>query len=135
MILADKDSRIKTKGNSRRRPGVRELGLPLSEVKAEMFRALSHPARIRIIETLATGELSVGEMQPEIGIELSHLSQQLGVLRRAGLVTCRKEGQSVYYSVKDPLLVELLDVAKRLLISSLTETRDLLADLSAEVKR
>ncbi len=100
-----------------------------------MFRALSHPARIRIIETLATGERSVGEMQPEIGIELSHLSQQLGVLRRAGLVTSRKEGQSVYYSVKDPLLVELLDVAKRLLISSLTETRDLLADLYAEVNR
>ena len=136
MILADTEPQAQTKGNSRRRrPAARELGLPLSEVKAEMFRALSHPARIRIIETLAAGERSVGEMQPEIGIELSHLSQQLGVLRRAGLVTSRKESQSVYYSVKDPLLVELLGVAKRLLVSSLTETRDLLADLSAEVKR
>lgn len=113
----------------------RELGLPISELKAEMFRALSHPARIRILETLFAGERSVGEMQPEIGIELPHLSQQLGVLRRAGLVTSRKEGQSVFYSVKDPLLVELLTVAKRLLISSLTETRDLLADLRAEVDR
>ena len=52
-------------------------------------------------------------MQPEIGIELSHLSQQLGVLRRAGLVASRKEGQSVYYSVKDPLMSDLLKVAKR----------------------
>lgn len=110
-----------------------ELVLPISELKAEMFRALSHPARIRILETLAAGERSVGEMQPEIGIELSHLSQQLGVLRRAGLVASRKEGQSVYYSVKDPLITELLRVAKALLISSLTETRDLLADLDAAV--
>jgi ArsR family transcriptional regulator len=113
----------------------RELVLPISELKAELFRALSHPARIRILETLSTGERSVGEMQPEIGIELSHLSQQLAVLRRAGLVASRKEGQSVYYSVKDPLIADLLRVAKQLLISSLTETRDLLADLHAQVNR
>lgn len=112
-----------------------ERVLPISELKAEMFRALSHPARIRILETLSTGEHSVGEMQPEIGIELSHLSQQLAVLRRAGLVASRKEGQSVYYSVKDPLITDLLRVAKQLLISSLTETRDLLADLHAQVNR
>jgi ArsR family transcriptional regulator len=94
---------------------------------------LSHPARIRILETLGAGERSVGELQPEIGIELSHLSQQLGVLRRAGLVTSRKEGQSVHYSVKDPQITELLRVAKQLLVSSLTETRDLLADLHADL--
>lgn len=119
----------------RRAASDRESDLPISELKAEMFRALSHPARIRILETLADGQRSVGEMQPEIGIELSHLSQQLGVLRRAGLVTSRKEGQSVYYSLKDPLISELLKVAKRLLISSLTETRDLLADLHAQVNK
>lgn len=106
--------------------------LPISELKAEMFRALSHPARIRILETLAGGERSVGEMQPAVGIEASHLSQQLGVLRRAGLVTSRKDGQSVYYSIKNPLLVDLLAVAKQLLISSLAETKDLLAELRAE---
>jgi ArsR family transcriptional regulator len=113
----------------------RELVLPVSELKADLFRALSHPARIRILETLSLGEQSVGEMQPEIGIELSHLSQQLAVLRRAGLVASRKEGQSVYYSVKDPLIIDLLRVAKQLLISSLTETRDLLADLHAQGNR
>jgi ArsR family transcriptional regulator len=101
----------------------------LSEIKAELFKALGHPARVRILEVLATGEHSVGELQPEVGIELSHLSQQLGVLRRAGVVTTRKEGSSVIYAVKDPLVVELLSVAKRLLVASLAETRSLLADL------
>jgi ArsR family transcriptional regulator len=126
---------VPTDKRPRRALHERELVLPISELKAELFRALSHPARIRILETLANGERSVGEMQPEIGIELSHLSQQLGVLRRAGLVASRKEGQSVYYSVKHPLMTDLLKVAKELLISSLTETRDLLADLRAEVNR
>jgi len=68
-----------------------------------------------------------------VGIESSHLSQQLGVLRRAGLVTTRKEGSTVYYAIKDPLVAELLLAAKRLLLSSLAQTRDLLADLSAAV--
>lgn len=103
--------------------------VPLSEVKAELFRALAHAPRVRILEVLTEGERSVGELQPLIGIELSHLSQQLGVLRRAGVVTTRREGSSVFYSLKDPLVAELLEVAKQLLVSSLTETRDLLADL------
>jgi DNA-binding transcriptional ArsR family regulator len=110
-------------------PGLeRDLG-SIAELKATMFRAMAHPPRIRILETLSAGERSVSELQPDVGIESSHLSQQLGVLRRAGLVSSRKEGQSVYYSLKDPLIAELLAVARKLLISSLTETRDLLADL------
>jgi ArsR family transcriptional regulator len=110
-------------------PGAdRDLG-SIAELKATMFRAMAHPPRIRILETLSAGERSVSDLQPEIGIESSHLSQQLGVLRRAGLVSSRKEGQSVYYSLKDPLIADLLAVARQLLISSLTETRDLLADL------
>ena len=103
--------------------------VPLSEVKAELFKALAHPARIRILEVLAEGEQSVGALQPLVGIESSHLSQQLGVLRRAGLVTNRKAGSSVIYAVKDELVVELLAVAKRLLLASLDETRSLLSDL------
>jgi DNA-binding transcriptional ArsR family regulator len=110
-----------------------ELNPPLSEVKAELFKALGHPARIRALEVLAGGEQTVGDLQPLVGIESSHLSQQLAVLRRAGLVTTRREGSSVYYALKDPLVAELLAVAKRLLLASLTETRDLLADLTAEV--
>ena len=63
------------------------LNRPLCEVKAELFKALGHPARVRALEVLAEGERTVGELQPLVGIESSHLSQQLGVLRRAGLVT------------------------------------------------
>jgi len=103
--------------------------VPLSETKAELFKALGHPARIRCLEVLASGERSVGELQPLVGIELSHLSQQLGVLRRAGLVTSRKVGSSVFYAIKDPELVELMAVARRLLLGSLHETHALLAGL------
>lgn len=109
--------------------------VPLSVVKAELFKALAHPARIRALELLVEAEHSVGELQQLVGIESSHLSQQLAVLRRAGLVTTRKDGSSVIYSLKDPVVAELLLVAKRFLLSSLTETRDLLADLSAPAGR
>jgi DNA-binding transcriptional ArsR family regulator len=105
------------------------LSAPVSEVKAELFKALGHPARVRVLEVLSEGERSVSDMQPLVGIESSHLSQQLGVLRRAGLVVTRREGASVVYSLADPLLAELLAVAKRLLISSLAHTEELLADL------
>jgi DNA-binding transcriptional ArsR family regulator len=114
-------------------PTVPGSSVPLSEVKAELFRALAHPARIRALEVLTEGERSVGELQPLVGIEASHLSQQLGVLRRAGLVATRKEGSSVIYTLKDPVVAELLLVAKHFLLNSLTETSDLLADLRAAV--
>ncbi|HVV37920.1 MAG TPA: metalloregulator ArsR/SmtB family transcription factor [Acidimicrobiales bacterium] len=104
---------------------------PISELKAELFRALAHPARIRALEVLSEGEHSVSELQPLVGIEASHLSQQLAVLRRAGLVTSRKEGTSVLYAIRDKTAIELLRVAKQLLINSLAETSDLLSDLRA----
>ena len=105
------------------------MNRPISEIKAELFRALAHPVRIRVLELLADGERSVGDMAPLVGVELSHLSQQLGVLRRAGLVVTRKEGSSVFYAVRDPALFDLMTSAKRVLINSLTESQGLLADL------
>jgi DNA-binding transcriptional ArsR family regulator len=108
---------------------MRRTDAPVFELKAELFRALAHPARVRALEVLADGERSVSDLQPDVGIESSHLSQQLGVLRRAGLVTTRKEGTTVYYAIRDPLLVELLAVARRLLIASLQESHVLLTDL------
>ena len=80
----------------------------IASVKAELFKAIAHPACIRALEILAGGPRSVGDLQPDAGIESSHLSQQLAVLRRAGLVTARKEGNSVIYSIKDPALTDLL---------------------------
>jgi len=103
----------------------------IAVIKAELFKALAHPARIRVLEVLSDGERSVGDLQPLVGLELSHLSQQLAVLRRAGLVTYRKEGSSVIYAVKDELVAELLRVAKQLLINSLSETTGLLSSLRA----
>lgn len=104
---------------------------PVFEAKAELFKALAHPARIRALELLVDGERSVSELQPDVGIEAAHLSQQLAVLRRAGLVVTRKQGTTVYYSIKDPLLIELLAAARRLLIASLSASVDLLAELEA----
>ena len=115
-------------------PVIPGSNVPLSAVKAELFKALGHPARIRALEILGDGERSVGELQPLVGIELAHLSQQLGVLRRAGLVSTRRVGSTVYYSIKDPLVAELLLVARKFLLSSLTETRDLLSSLSKSVR-
>jgi len=104
---------------------------PIQPLKAEFFKALAHPARIRILETLTEGERSVGELIPEVGLEASHLSQQLGVLRRANLVTTRKEGNSVVYRLADRRLAKLLDLAKQILLAYLTEARDQLADVES----
>jgi ArsR family transcriptional regulator len=109
--------------------------VPISELKAELFRALGNPGRIRILEQLVQGERSVGELQPLVGLESSHLSQQLGVLRRANLVVARKEGSQVFYSVRSALMVDVLAAAKQLLISSLSDTQSLLADLEGEPAR
>lgn len=100
---------------------------PIQQVKAEFFKALGHPARIRILELLSQGERSVSELIPEVGLESSHLSQQLGVLRRANLVVTRKSGNLVYYRLADRRLTKLLDLAKQILLEYLTQTRDLLA--------
>jgi ArsR family transcriptional regulator len=102
---------------------------PIYQVKADFFKTLAHPARIRVLELLREGERSVGALIPDVGIEASHLSQQLAVLRRANLVQTRKEGSTVLYSVPDPRIFELLELTKTILTSSLTETRDLLAEL------
>ena len=104
---------------------------PIYQVKAEFFRTLGHPARIRVLEILQGGERPVSELIPEVGIEASHLSQQLGVMRRAGIIQARKVGSNVYYSVGDPKFFELLDVAKRIITSSLAESQLLLEQMEA----
>jgi len=104
---------------------------PIHQVKADLFKVLGHPARIRVLEILRGGERSVSELIPAVGLESSHLSQQLGVMRRANLIQARKEGASVVYSVGNPMLFDLLDLARKILTSSLADTRDLLAELEA----
>ncbi len=108
------------------------LSRPISELKADLFKAMAHPARVRILELLAEGEQTVGKMQPLVGVEASHLSQQLAVLRRGGVVTSRKEGANVVYALRDPEIVKLLAVAKQVLINALAESQGLLADLRSK---
>ncbi|GLZ14113.1 transcriptional regulator [Actinomadura sp. NBRC 104425] len=104
---------------------------PLYQLKAEFFKTLGHPARIRVLELLSERDHAVSEMLPEVGIEPAHLSQQLAVLRRAGLVVSRKEGSSVIYSLTSPRVAELLQVARAILTGVLSGQAELLDDLRA----
>lgn len=103
---------------------------PIYVVKAEFFRVLGHPARVRILELLREGEHSVGELQAELRLDSSGTSQHLGVLRRQGVLESRKEGTSVYYRVRDPRTFQLLEVARQILTSSLEATQALLAEMA-----
>jgi len=111
---------------------------PLYKLKAEFFKTLGHPARIRILELLANGEHSVGELQADVGLESSHISQQLAVLRHAGVVVSRKQGNSVIYSMASPEIAELMAVARKVLTEVLTGTvadqSNLLKDLRASAR-
>jgi len=102
---------------------------PIDKLKAEFFKTLGHPARIRILELLAEGEHSVGELMPKLGLESSHLSQQLAVLRRTGMVVARKQGSNVIYAIASKDMSELLLLARKVLTGLLTDQMDLLKDL------
>ena len=105
------------------------MSRPLYQLKAEFFKTLGHPARIRVLELLSQREHAVSEMLPEVGIEPANLSQHLAVLRRMGLVTTRKEGSTVYYSLTSPQVAELLAAARQILTGVLTGQVELLEDL------
>jgi ArsR family transcriptional regulator len=107
------------------------MAAPLYSLKAEFFKTLGHPARIRILELLAVRDHSVGELQAEIGLESSHMSQQLGVLRRAGVVVSTKQGNSVIYSLATPDMAQLMAIARKILAGLLDGQMGLLNDLRA----
>ncbi len=107
------------------------MSTPLYQLKAEFFKTLGHPARIRVLELLSERDYAVAEMLPRVGIEPAHLSQQLAVLRRANLVISRKEGSTVYYSLTSPQVAELLAVARRILTGVLSSQAEMLHDLRA----
>ena len=108
------------------------MSTPLYQLKAEFFKNLGHPARIRVLELLSERDHAVAEMLPEVGIEAAHLSQQLAVLRRAGLVVSRKEGATVIYSLTSPQVADLLAVARSILTGVLAGQAELLDDLRAD---
>lgn len=107
----------------------------LQAFKTQFFRALAHPTRIRILEILVRGGRTVQELQQALTLEQPMVSQQLAVLRNQGIVTAQKEGLSVRYSLRDPLVGELLDVARRIFNNQLVSTRGLLRQLQRESRR
>ena len=104
---------------------------PLYKLKGEFFKTLGHPAQIRVLELLAVRDRSVAELLPEVGLESSNLSQQLGVLRRAGVVVARKDGNTVIYSIASADIAELLVVARKVLTRVLSDRVAVLEDLRA----
>jgi ArsR family transcriptional regulator len=107
----------------------------LQTFKARFFRALGHPTRIRILETLVKGERSVQELQEALGLEQPVVSQQLAVLRNQGIVATEKQGLSVRYSLRDPALEELLAVARRIFNNHMVDTGGMLRELQRESGR
>ncbi|HUY58678.1 MAG TPA: metalloregulator ArsR/SmtB family transcription factor [Solirubrobacteraceae bacterium] len=105
---------------------------PVYALKADFFRVLGHPARVRILQLLRDGEFSVGALQEVLELDSSAVSQHLGALRRQGLVASRREGTSVYYRVSDPRTLQLLELAKAIITSTLEQSQALLDDLAVE---
>ena len=115
--------------------GTRAVGAtPLYQLKAEFFKALGHPARIRVLELLAERGRSVGELAAEVGLEAAHLSQQLGVLRRVGVVVTEKQGNSVIYSLAAPEVADLLAVARHVLTEVLSGQVEMWRDLQTTAR-
>ena len=108
--------------------------LPVAQLKAELFKALGHPLRVQVLEQLVGGERSVGSLADALGSELSSLSQQLGVLRRAGVVTTRREGNTIFYALRDRGMIDLLEVAKRMLVANLQDSHALLRTMEKDAR-
>jgi ArsR family transcriptional regulator len=106
--------------------------VPLYQAKAEFFRTLGHPARIRVLELLSEAPTPVHELRDRIDIEASNLSQQLGVLRRSGLVTQHREGGEVVYSLALPEVRDLLAAARGILQTLKAEQQTLVDELTRD---
>jgi DNA-binding transcriptional ArsR family regulator len=107
----------------------------LQMFKAEFFRALAHPTRIRILEILVRGGRTVQELQEALALDQPIVSQQLAVLRNQGVVSAQKEGVSVRYALRDPLVGDLLEVARRIFDNRLGTSTGLLRELRRERRR
>ena len=112
-----------------------EFGGELQMFKAEFFRALAHPTRIRVLEILMRWGRTVQELQEALALDQPIVSQQLAVLRNHGIVAAQKEGLSVRYTLRDPVVGDLLDVARRIFNNRLTNTQGLLRELQRESRR
>ena len=101
----------------------------LRQFKANIFQALAHPTRIAIVEVLRDGELPAGAIIERLGLEQANASQHLSILRAKQIVTSRKEGNQVFYSVRDPLLIEVLDIMRRYFQAHVEEAISMLREI------
>ncbi len=102
---------------------------PIYRLKADFFRLLGHPARVRILELLREGERTVGDLQAELDLDSGGTSQHLTAMRKQGLLDNRRAGTSVFYRVRDPRIFQLLDTARQILGSQLQDAQALLGSL------
>ena len=116
-------------------PRTEPVGGELQRFKAQFFRALAHPTRIRILEVLVRRDRTVQELQEQLTLDQPVVSQQLAVLRHQGIVSAQKEGSSVRYALRDPLVGSLLDVARRIFNNRLGDSQGLLRELQRESRR
>lgn len=105
------------------------MKVPLYQAKAEFFRMLGHPVRIRVLELLGGRPMPVRDLLASIDVEPSSLSQQLAVLRRAGIVTASRDGSTMVYALAGPDVSDLLRAARRILTELITGQEELLAEL------
>ncbi|HEX5598250.1 MAG TPA: metalloregulator ArsR/SmtB family transcription factor [Micromonosporaceae bacterium] len=108
------------------------MPVPLYQAKAEFFRMLGHPVRIQVLELLGDGPKLVRDLLADTGVEASSLSQQLAVLRRAGIVVSTREGTNVTYALAGPDVADLMRAARRVLTEMLTGQAELLNALRGE---
>ncbi len=104
----------------------------LRKLKAEILQALGHPTRIAIVEELRHGELSAGQIIERLKLEQANASQHLAVLRSRQVVTRRKEGNQVFYSLRDPVFAEVLVLLRQACFSILSDSRQLLREIRRE---
>lgn len=107
----------------------------LSQFTAEFFKVLAHPLRVRIMDALRSGEIAVNDLSSRLKVEQSTLSQQLAILRKSNVVTGRKEGQNVYYSIQDQAIFRVLDAARQVFNNHLIDIKDLLEQLSPAIEK
>ena len=104
----------------------------LREYKASIFQAMSHPTRIAILEALRDRELSARAIQEKLGVEQANLSQHLAILRNRQIVSSRKDGNQAFYSIRNPMLVEVLDIMRRYFQANLADAIQLLGEVERE---
>jgi ArsR family transcriptional regulator len=104
----------------------------LREYKASVFQALAHPTRIAILEVLREGEMSAGAIQERLGVEQANISQHLAVLRSRQIVSGRKEGNQVFYSLRHKVMLKVLDLMREYFQAHLHESVQMLGEIQAE---